>query len=194
MVKNKRLDNGYVLIEIVVSIFLSLFVIFSAISIFSAIAIQYNRSIAYKELVESADYVEQVFVNEFSKSKAVEEVLNSENKVIKDIDISETINFKCIGLLKSRYILYQSGYVEEFLYGGESLNYERKPIFISRQYSTNKSSKDYRSFSGFEVGNHIKQMSIKKIDDYCYIIGITLSYRDTDIIYKKEFLTRLKGF
>lgn len=194
MVKNKHLDNGYVLIEIVVSIFLSLFVILSAISIFSAIAIQYNRSIAYKELVESADYVEQVFVNEFSKSKEVEDILSSENKLIKDINISEPINFKCIGLLKSRYILYQSGYVEEFLYGGEFLNYERKPIFISKQYNMNKSSKDYRSFSGFEVGNHVKQMSIEKIDDYYYIIGITLSYRDTDIIYKKEFLTRLKGF
>ena len=194
MVEAKRLDNGYVLIEIAISIFLSLFVIFSAISIFSAVAIQYNRSIAYKELIESADYVEQVFVNEFSKSKSVEDVLDSENNLIKNIDVGKKVNFKCIGLLKSRYILYQSGYIEEFLYGGEFLNYERKPIFIYRYYSTNKNSKDYRTFSGFEVGNHVKQMSIKKIDDYFYIIGITLSYRDTEIIYEKEFLTRLKGF
>lgn len=193
MKKNYDFNNGYVLLEVIVSVFITFFIISSAISLFGMVTLQYNRSIAEKELIESADYLEQVFVNEFSKSSNIKDLLDAKGNEITNLEYNEEVIFKCLGLIRSNYIFYQSGYVEEFIYGGEFLNDSKRPIFIAK-YSTFKyASRDYRDFSGFEVGNNVKQMRICKVDDFCYMIDIILKYRDTNIIYNKKFLAKLKA-
>ncbi len=192
MKRNYHSDNGYVLLEVVISIFITFFVISSAISILGVVALQYNRSIATKELIESSDYIEQVFVNEFSKSSKIKSVLDISGNEITELRCNKEVDFKCLGLIRSKYIFYQNGYKEEFIYGGEFLDYTKKPIFIAKYKTTKYSAKDYKGFSGFEVGNNVTQMGICKVDDFCYIIDITLKYKDTEIIYNKKFLAKLK--
>lgn len=191
MRKKDHFIEGYVLVEVLISIMLSFFVISYAISIFAATSLEFTQSIARKELLESSDRLEYLFTNEFSKSKEVSDILDIKGNEITDIENNQTTTFKCIGLVKSKYNFYKSGYVEEFIYGGKSFNKIKKPIYISKLYSLDSSSKDYRHFSGFEVGNNVDSMNITKLDDYSYIIDITLSYRETDITYKKSFLVEL---
>lgn len=193
MKRNCHSDNGYVLLEVIISIFITFFVISSAVSIFGVVALQYNKSIATKELIESSDYIEQVFINEFSKSSDIKNLLDINGNELTEIPRDKEVVFKCLGLIRSQYIFYQSGYTEEFIYGGEFLNYTKKPVFISKYKKSEYGAKDYKCFSGFEVGNNVKQMGICKVDDFCYIINITLGYRDTEIIYNKKFLAKLKG-
>ncbi|MGL5256787.1 MAG: hypothetical protein ACRC76_07090 [Proteocatella sp.] len=191
MKKNDHFIEGYVLIEVLISMMLSFFVISYAISLLAATSLDFTQTIAKKELLESADRVEYVFTNEFSKSKEIKDLLDINGNEITELEKDKTVRFKCIGLVKSKYNFYKSGYVEEFIYGGKTFNYTKKPIYIAKIYSLDCSAKDYKHFSGFEAGDNVDNMNIRKIDDYSYIIDITLAYKDTDINYKKSFLVEL---
>lgn len=191
MDKNDHFIGGYVLIEVLISIMLSFFVISYAISLLAAISIDFTQSIARKELLESADRLEYVFTNEFSKSKEIKDLLDTSGNEITELENNETVTFKCIGLIRSKYNFYKSGYVQEFIYGGKNFDNIKKPIYISKLYSLDCTSKDYKHFSRFEVGNNVDNMDIRKLDDYSYIIDITLAYKETDITYKKSFLVEL---
>ena len=56
------------MIEVLVSLMLASFIIVASFSLFSQMMYRYNESVAEKELVESADYLEQVIKREFSRA------------------------------------------------------------------------------------------------------------------------------
>lgn len=186
------LKNGYTLVETIIALLFMVFIVTTAVSLVTSISIQYNKSVAKKELIESGDYLEQVIRTDFRRSVKIEDFLDSDGNQI-DIITEVPSEFKCICLKKSRYTLHQNGYVEEFIYGGEFLDPQKKPLFISKQKTPTYSSKNYRNISGFEAGNHVEKMSISKINDRQYWFGMELRYKDSDIRYSKNFIVELQG-
>lgn len=185
-------EKGYTMIEVLISLMLASFIIVVSFSFFSEMVHRYNRSVAEKELVESADYLEQVIKREFSRASGVLDYLDPQGIEHYKID-SEPAEFICISLKRTRFTLYQSGYAEAFLIDGKYRNSLRKPVFISKESRTDKSSKNYRNLSVFEVGNHVSAMMISRIDEDKYRIWLELEYQGTEIKYSKNFIAELQS-
>ena len=184
--------NGYTMIEVLVSLMLASFIIVASFSLFSQMMHRYNESVAEKELVESADYLEQVIKREFSRASGVLDYLDPQGAEHYEVG-SEPAEFICISLKRTRFTLYQSGYAEAFLIDGKYRSSLRKPVYISKEPGTSKSSKNYRDLSIFEVGNHVSSMSISRIDESKYRIWLELEYQDTEVTYSKNFIAELQN-
>lgn len=180
------------MIEVLVSLMLASFIIVASFSLFSQMMHRYNESVAEKELVESADYLEQVIKREFSRASGVLDYLDPQGAEHYEIG-SEPAEFICISLKRTRFTLYQSGYAEAFLIDGKYRSSLRKPVYISKEPGTSKSSKNYRNLSVFEVGNHVRSMRISRIDESKYRIWLELEYQDTEVTYSKNFIAELQN-
>ncbi|WP_028829772.1 hypothetical protein [Proteocatella sphenisci] len=183
--------NGYTIIEVLISLMLASFIITISFNLFSELSHRSNISIMKKELIESADYLEQVIKREFSRSEEITDYLDIEGNQHSIIG-SEPVQFLCISFKRTRYTLYDSGYVEEFLIDGKYKNSVRKPVYISKQTKLNFSSQNYKNLPSFEVGNHISKMMISRIDGNLYRMWLDLEYENTGIGYSKDFIVELQ--
>lgn len=183
--------NGYTIIEVLISLMLASFIIMISFNLFSELSHRSNISIMKKELIESADYLEQVIKREFSRSEEIMDYLDIEGNQHSIIG-SEPVQFLCISFKRTRYTLYDSGYVEEFLIDGKYKNSVRKPVYISKQTNLNFSSQNYKNLPSFEVGNHISKMMISRIDGNLYRMWLDLEYENTGIGYSKDFIVELQ--
>jgi len=183
--------KGYTVVEVLISLMLASFIIVISFNLFSELTRRNNESMIKKELIESADYLEQIIKREFSRSEEITDYLDVNEKQYNEIG-SEPVQFICISFKRTRYTLYQSGYVEEFLIDGKYKKNARRPVYISKQSNLNFSSKNYRNLTSFEVGNHISKMMISRIDSNIYRMWLDLEYENTGISYSKNFIVELQ--
>lgn len=183
--------SGYTLIEVIISLMIASFIIISSLNLFSELTYRNNQSMMKKELIESADYLEQVIKREFSRSEEIIDYLDAQGNQYSIIG-NEPVRFICLSLKRTKHTLYDSGYMEAFLIDGQYKNAVRRPFYMSKQFRQDFSSQNYRNLSSFEVGNHIKEMMISKIEDDMYRIWLDLEYENTGINYSKNFVAELK--
>ena len=178
----KKKDRGYILIEVLIVITISVLIVQYLLQFVISTQKYVNSNINKDKIFLDQDMIAGIIESQFSKSVSIDEVLTTDGKTIVEIPTSE-ISIKCIKLsqLDDGSENYNKGF------GNVSKFYEVNTfIFLRRDIPTNpicvhkiKYGKDVHCGQvigkfHYEIGNGVKEMTIKRISEKDFEIGIIL--------------------
>lgn len=185
--------RGFTLLEILISISLTLILLSASFSIFSSALIMNKNIIAEKELIEIGNFLQKVLTKEFSRADRIESILDKENSIHTNIG-GTLIDIRAIKLIRSKRVNYRNSYKEQLIYLKDYGNDLRRSMWsyknssIYRKININL----YSTYRAYEIGTQVKSLRIKQIQNNIYYIELILKYYDMDIVHQKSFLVKLQ--
>lgn len=181
--------KGFSLIEITISIALTLTIVSAAYSLTTTALKIHSRFLAEKELTETSALMKSFLKIEFERASKVDEVLGLDGKTYTEIDraLIETV---CIKLTRGKNTLYQRPYINQLIYLRDDNRYSLWSFKNSRE-SLAVHAQNYMGYSGaYEIGTYLKAMSISRIAQNIYNIELTLCHYQTGFEYKTNFYAK----
>lgn len=187
-----RMKKGSTLLELIISIAMSLAILGAAFSILSSALLMNRNIIAEKELIEIGEFLHNSLTKEFSRSAEIESVLDKDNVVHTHIG-DRFIDIRCVKLIRSKRISYNSPYKEELIYLKDHEADGRGSLWAHKNSNSWKTNiKAFASYRSYEIGTQVDSLKIKRVEGNIFLLELVLKYYDTDIDHRKSFLVKLQ--
>lgn len=185
-------NKGFTLVEIIVSLMLSLIIFTSSAGLIATLGSFRDRSLIRNELYESANFIQQMFEREFKDTSDIIGIKTDDGKLLTEIP-EIFVEFESILLKRSHFILESSNHKALAIYKKDHHIRERKPLFIFKSQSLdigllNKIS----TVVGYESGTNLYKMALKKVSDTIYEIQLDLTFESQTQSYTRNFYVKLQ--
>lgn len=185
--------KGYTIIEILISVSLILILFLSLFKIMNLSFKLYKNYSYNKELLESSDLLKRVLSKELSDIEYIDSYIDTNDNIMIDIP-EEGIDLKCIKFKKSRYSKFYNNYVEKIIFIKSYDIDKRRSVWLIKNSNNNKNIdiSKYTSYSSYEIGIHLNNINIKKVNESLYLMSLEFKYYDKDIFVHKSIFIKLK--
>lgn len=180
----KKKNSGYILIEVLIAISISLLLIQYLFHFVISTQKYVNFNIDKDKIFFDQDMISGIIESQFSKSDSIDEILTTDGKTITEIPNSE-ISIKCIKLSQlddgNEHYNVQFGNANKFFEVNTFIflrkDIHTKPICVHKIRSGKEvhCSQIIRQYH-YEIGNGVEEITIKRISEKYFEIGIILEH------------------
>lgn len=188
--------NGFTLLEVTISIVLTLTVLSAAYALLLSAYRIHAQFVAKKELIENAPLLQSVLIREFERSSEVLEILDVDGTVHHAFG-AEPINVRSLHLLRARNSVYQERNALQSQYIDQVLNLRpdrRRSVWICRNRNPHRllQVRPQIQDGSYEVGVFLDQLWISRIEETLFQLELVYRYYETDIEYRTQILATIQ--